>query len=76
MPIEREIILKCPVCNAGFRGQEVCPRCGTNLLALMRLAARAWALRQKARADLHERRLADALRASAQARRLQRVGRS
>jgi len=48
-PTVPPLALKCPVCNAGFRGVEICPRCGTNLQDLMRLAARAWALRQQSR---------------------------
>ena len=46
------ISLKCPVCSAGFRDLETCPRCGTDLRLLMSMAARAWALRQKSRAAL------------------------
>jgi len=30
----------------------ICPRCGTNLHDLMRVAARAWALRQQSRKRL------------------------
>ncbi len=49
--VARKIRLKCPVCAAGFRGVEICPRCGTDLGHVMRIAARAWALRQKSRAN-------------------------
>lgn len=39
---------RCPVCNARFRGQRLCSRCGADLTVLMRLRAQAWALRQAA----------------------------
>lgn len=41
---------QCPVCQARFRGAVVCSRCGADLGRLMRLAARAWWLREAARA--------------------------
>lgn len=63
--------MKCPVCSAAFRSVETCPRCGTNLQPLMRIAARAWALRQVSHRNLLEGNLADALRCSAAARQLQ-----
>ena len=46
------MVLKCPVCGARFRGREVCSRCGTDLAPLMRLAGRAWVLRQRCRQAL------------------------
>ncbi|MBI1791516.1 MAG: hypothetical protein HYR60_28640 [Acidobacteria bacterium] len=39
----------CPVCRARFRSALQCPRCGADLEPLMRLAARAHALREEAR---------------------------
>lgn len=42
----------CPVCRASFRGVAECPRCGADLAPLMALAARAYRLRQAARAAL------------------------
>jgi hypothetical protein len=39
---------RCPVCGAGFRGTPICSRCGADLTALMRLAARGSRLRQEA----------------------------
>src|SRR5919198_1968019 len=42
----------CPTCRAAWRGVATCPRCGTDLTALMRVAVRAWELRQAARAAL------------------------
>lgn len=44
--------LACPTCRATWRGIATCPRCGADLTALMRVAARAWALRQATRAAL------------------------
>jgi hypothetical protein len=38
--------LACPTCRAAWRGVATCPRCGTDLTALMRMAIRAWELRQ------------------------------
>jgi hypothetical protein len=42
----------CPTCRAVWRGVATCPRCGTDLTALMRVAVKAWELRQAARAAL------------------------
>ena len=39
----------CPVCLARFRGTSECSRCGANLTIVMKLAARAWRLREAAR---------------------------
>ena len=44
--------MACPTCRAAWRGVATCPRCGTDLTALMRVAVRAWELRQAARAAL------------------------
>ena len=44
--------LACPTCRAAWRGVATCPRCGTDLTALMHVAIRAWELRQAARATL------------------------
>ena len=43
---------RCPACRAAWRAVAICPRCGADLAPLMRLAARAWALRETARAAL------------------------
>ena len=40
---------RCPACRASWRGVTTCPRCGADLAPLMRLATRAWALRESAR---------------------------
>jgi hypothetical protein len=42
----------CPTCRAAWRGAVTCPRCGTDLTALMRVAIKAWDLRQATRAAL------------------------
>jgi hypothetical protein len=39
----------CPVCLARFRGTRECSRCGADLTMVMKLAARAWRLREAAR---------------------------
>ena len=44
--------LACPTCRAAWRGVVTCPRCGADLTALMRVAVRAWELRQATRAAL------------------------
>ena len=44
--------LRCPVCSSPFRDRTTCPRCRTDLTAMMRVAARAWAARQRCRAAL------------------------
>jgi predicted amidophosphoribosyltransferase len=44
--------MMCPTCRAAWRGAVMCPRCGTDLTALMRVAVRAWELRQATRAAL------------------------
>lgn len=41
--------MKCPVCQARFRGASVCSRCGADLERLMRLSIESWRLRQEAR---------------------------
>ena len=42
--------MACPTCRAAWRGVATCPRCGTDLTALMRVAVSAWELRQATRA--------------------------
>jgi predicted amidophosphoribosyltransferase len=43
---------KCPVCQARFRSTRICSRCGADLEPLMRLAVKAWQLRQASRQAL------------------------
>jgi hypothetical protein len=61
---------RCPTCRAAWRGVSACPRCGTDLLPLMRVVARAWQLREEARAALAAGRGDDACGLSAAALRL------
>ena len=44
--------MACPTCRSVWRGAATCPRCGTDLTALMRVAVRAWELRQATRVAL------------------------
>jgi len=53
---------RCPVCQARFRGSRQCSRCGADLEPLMRLAVRAWRLREEARSALARGDLAEARR--------------
>ena len=41
--------MRCPVCQARFRGACMCSRCGADLEPVMRLALQAWRLREAAR---------------------------
>jgi len=43
---------RCPACQARFRRQRTCTRCGADLTILMRLAGQSWLARQAARAAL------------------------
>lgn len=43
---------KCPVCQASFRGEEICRRCGADLSLLMLLATHAYSLRRIAKGHL------------------------
>lgn len=45
-------VFRCPTCRALWHRVVVCPRCGSDLGDLMRLAARAWTLREAARGAL------------------------
>jgi predicted amidophosphoribosyltransferase len=45
-------VFRCPTCRTPWRGMTICPRCGSDLAALMRVAAKAWELREAARAAL------------------------
>ena len=69
--------LRCPTCRTPWRSIATCARCGTDLLPLMRLAARAHALRESARqALLDPARASEALTVARAAHRLQRTPRS
>ena len=43
---------RCPVCQAQFRRQRTCARCGADLTILMRLVGQSWLARRAARAAL------------------------
>ena len=43
---------RCPTCRAPWRGVTTCARCGADLAAPMRVAVRAWELREAARTAL------------------------
>ena len=45
-------VFRCPTCRTPWRGVTICPRCGSDLSAIMRVAAKAWELREAARAAL------------------------
>jgi hypothetical protein len=45
-------VFRCPTCRTPWRGVTICPRCGSDLSAIMRIAAKAWTLREAARAAL------------------------
>ena len=61
---------RCPTCRAPWRGVSACPRCGTELTPLMGVAARAWQLREAARAALEGERAHDACHLASAALRL------
>jgi predicted amidophosphoribosyltransferase len=44
--------MRCPVCQARFRGTARCSRCGADLTPLMRLAVESWQHRESARAAI------------------------
>ncbi len=44
--------LRCPTCRTLWRGVPTCGRCGTDVTMLMRVAVRAWELREAARQAL------------------------
>ena len=46
--------MRCPVCQARFRGTARCSRCGAGLEPLMRLAIHAWQKREAARKAIAE----------------------
>ncbi len=45
--------LRCPVCEAKFRGTRQCSRCGADLSSIMILTARAQRYRENARKSLY-----------------------
>lgn len=67
---------RCPACRAPWRAVATCLRCGADLAPLMRLAARAWALREAARAALLTGGAAEALAGARAAYALERTPRA
>lgn len=67
---------RCPACRAPWRGVATCPRCGADLGPIMHLAARAWTLRESARAALVAGNVAAALAAARTAYGLERTPRA
>jgi len=63
----------CPVCQARFRGAQVCSRCGADLGPLMRLAVKAWQLRHGARQALEAGALERALGLASEAQQVHRT---
>jgi len=53
--------MTCPTCRAPWRETPECPRCGSDLTAVMRTAAAAWRHRRAALAALSAGRDAEAL---------------
>lgn len=43
---------RCPTCRAKWRETTTCSRCGADLTQVMRVAAKAWELREQARKAL------------------------
>jgi hypothetical protein len=68
-----EVECRCPTCRAAFRGDPVCPRCGAELRDLMRVIAKAYALRRQARESLERGDRSTALILARQALRLHRT---
>ena len=62
--------LRCPVCKAGFRNERECPRCGSDLSALMDIAVEAYQFRCMARKALCTQRYDAALRSAKKAQSL------
>ncbi|MCP5113003.1 MAG: hypothetical protein GY953_19420 [bacterium] len=48
----REPAGRCPVCQARFRGERICSRCGANIEPLMALIIKAYLSRRAARRAL------------------------
>lgn len=67
--------MTCPTCRAPWRESPECPRCGSDLTALMRLAAAAFHHRKAATAALTTGRLSEALHHANEANRLHRTER-
>lgn len=65
--------MSCPTCRAPWREQTECPRCGSDLAPLMRVAAAAWRHRAAAADALAGGLWGEALHHAREANRLQRT---
>ena len=65
--------MTCPTCRAPWRETTECPRCGSDLTAVMRTAAAAWRHRRAALAALAAGADAEALTLAREAQALQRT---
>lgn len=65
--------MRCPTCNTAWREQPECPRCGSDLVPLMRVAAEAWRHRVNAADSLVGEHWSEALHHAQKASRLQRT---
>jgi rRNA maturation endonuclease Nob1 len=65
--------MRCPTCGARWRERTECPRCGSDLAPLMRVAAAAWRHRVAALEALHEGRVEEGLHHIREASRLHRM---
>jgi hypothetical protein len=63
---------RCPVCNARFKDELICYRCGTDLSILVNLESQATALERRAVTLCSAGKLIEARRAAARALELQR----
>ncbi len=62
--------MRCPTCRAPWREQTECPRCGSDLEPVMRVAAAAWRHRVAAIQALEAGRVEEALHHARKAGRL------
>jgi len=65
--------MTCPTCRAPWRETPECPRCGSDLAPLMRIAAAAWRHRRAALAALEAGAWSEALDHAREAAQLHRV---
>jgi hypothetical protein len=65
--------MTCPTCRASWRERTECPRCGSDLAPLMRIAAAAWRHGRAAVTALAAGNVPDALAHALEARTLQRT---
>jgi predicted amidophosphoribosyltransferase len=63
----------CPVCQARFRGERICSRCGADLARVMQWAVASWRSREAARCAIEGGDYRRASRLALDAERLQRT---